>query len=65
MLLESEQYGMVIGHGGSTSAYWSFLFHYPESGVTVAVAFNGDTENSDAYRRLLKLVLEIVDIAFE
>lgn len=61
----NEKYGSVIGHGGSTSAYWSQLFHYPESQVTIAVAFNGDTEQDYEYEQLLQMILEVVDIAFE
>lgn len=60
-----EKYGSVIGHSGSTTAYWAQLFHYPESQVTIAVAFNGDTNQDYEYEQLLQMILEVVDIAFE
>ena len=59
------QYGSVIGHSGSTTAYWSHVFHYPESQVTIAVAFNGDTNQVYEYEQLQKMIITMVDIAFE
>ena len=58
-------HGFAYGHSGSTSAYWSKLFHFPENNVTIAIAFNGDTEQNDEYNQLQDFILEIIEIAFE
>ena len=63
--LTNEQYGPVIGHSGSTSAYWSELYHFTESKVTIAVAFNGDTEQEYEFEQLIQMILEVIDIAHE
>lgn len=60
-----NKYGLAIGHSGSTSAYWCEAYHFPNDNVTIAIAFNGDTENNKDYTKLQELVTELVDIAFE
>ncbi|MEN0051409.1 MAG: serine hydrolase domain-containing protein [Bacteroidota bacterium] len=57
--------GLLVGHSGSTSAYRADLYHFPERGVTFAIAFNGDTEQDKEYIESLDLILELIDIAFE
>lgn len=62
---QETSYGFRYGHRGSTSSYWSFLYHYPDSNITIAIAFNGDTEQNDEYNQLQSFINEIIDLAFE
>ncbi len=57
--------GFAFGHYGSTSAYWSQLFHFPENNVTFAISFNGDTEQEKEYKQLQDFIIEMINIAFE
>lgn len=34
-------YGIAYGHTGAIFAFNAFLFHYPENGATLAIAYNG------------------------
>jgi len=57
--------GLLLGHSGSTSGYWSYVVHFPDSRVTIAIAYNGDTEDKDVFVSLISMIPDLIDIAFE
>lgn len=60
-----SKHGYAYGHTGSTSAYWSFLVHFPDSGVTLSVASNSTTKDDAKTKKALVMIRDLVDILFE
>lgn len=60
-----NEYGKLFGHTGSTSSYNAFLMHFPDSGVSISIAFNGLSNENNSFGRNYDFILKIMDIAFE
>jgi len=58
-------YGTAYGHDGSTSSYLAFLTYFEEQNVTMAIAFNGASEKSEAYDKIRLLADNVQAITFE
>lgn len=59
---ETDNWGTIIGHGGSTSSYSSFFFHFPEYEGTLAFSTNcryDKNEVNDAVNTMRNNILEI------
>lgn len=62
---ENKDNGFRIAHSGGTEGYISFLMHYPDSNVTVAVCLNSSSENEEVLNKIISFLNEIQKIAFE
>ncbi len=57
-------HGKAYGHTGSTSSYSAYLLHFPETEVTIAIAYNGYSEDRDLNDRTWLLINDVLEIVY-
>lgn len=62
--ISETDYGLAYGHGGSTTAYKCFNYHFVDENITVVIAYNGDSELPEENDRQREIIIDLLQLAF-